>query len=88
MHFVRRVDQGGRIDILKESWRVSKTLTGEYVWATIDVKRQTLSLSHRRSLKAKAKLVKQYPYQIAERVEKLLPQFRRRARRVSVLQVI
>jgi hypothetical protein len=88
IHFVRRVDPKGRIEILKESWRVSKTLTGEYVWATIDVKRQTLSLYHRRSLKAKAKLVKQYPYKIAERVEKLLPQFRRRARRVSVLQII
>ncbi len=88
MHFVRRVDQGGRIEILKESWRVSKTLKGEYVWATIDVKRQTLSLYHRRSLTATAKLVKQYPYQIAERVEKLSPQFRRRARRVSILQII
>ncbi len=88
IHFVRRVDQSGRIEISKESWRVSKTLKGEYVWATIDVKRQTLSLYHRRSLTAKARLVKQYPYQTEERVEKLQPKFRRRARRVSVLQVI
>lgn len=88
IHFVRKVDPGGRIELLKESWRVSKTLKGEYVWATIDVKRQTLSLYHRRSLKAKAKLVKQHPYQIEERVEKLEPRFRRRARRVRILQII
>jgi transposase len=88
IHFVRRVDAQGRIEILKERFRLSKRLRGEYVWATIDLKRQTLSVYHRRSAKAKAKRVKQYAYQIEERVEKVPPQFRRKRNRVNVLNII
>jgi hypothetical protein len=31
LHFNRKVDESGEIDILKEHWRVSKTMAGEYV---------------------------------------------------------
>ncbi|MBI3950344.1 MAG: hypothetical protein HY314_07815 [Acidobacteria bacterium] len=88
IHFVRRVDAQGQIEILKERFRLSNRLRGEYVWATIDLKPHTLSVYHRRSAKAKAKRVKQYAYQIEERVEKWPPQFRRRRNRVSVLKII
>ena len=38
VHFVRRVDPTGSIEILKERWRVSKSLQGQYVLATIDLR--------------------------------------------------
>lgn len=88
VHFIRRVCERGRVDILKESFRVSKRLKGEYVWATVDVQQQKLRIYHRRSHRAKAKMVKQHPYQIAEKVERLQPKFRRPRRRVSVLQIM
>ena len=73
---------------MKESFSVSKRLRGEYVWATIDLRQKKLSVYHRRSSRATAKLVKQYPYKIAERVEKLRPKFRRPRRRVRVMQIM
>jgi hypothetical protein len=88
IHFVRRVDAQGQIDILKERFRLSKRLRGQYVWATIDLKPQTLSVYHRRSATANAKRVKQYAYQIEEKVEKVPPHFRRKRNRVSVLKII
>ena len=88
VHFIRRVSEQGRIDILKESFRVSKRLAGEYVWATIDVRQKKLRIYHRHSQRAVAKMVKQHPYQIAEKIEKLRPQFRRPRRRVGVVQII
>jgi hypothetical protein len=44
IHFVRRVDVQGNIEIMKESFRLSKRLRDQYVWATIDLKPQTLSI--------------------------------------------
>jgi len=88
VHFIRRVCERGRIEILKESFRVSKRLRGEYVWATIDLPHQKLSIYHRRSDRTTAKLVKEHPYKVEEKVEKLRPQFRRPGRRVGVLQIM
>jgi putative transposase len=42
LHFIRKVDESGEIDILKEHWRVSRTLAGKYVWATIDLSKKEL----------------------------------------------
>jgi len=88
IHFVRRVGADGRIEILKERWRVSKSLRGEYVWATINLSQKCLIIYHRRSAKATAKMIKQYAYKIEEKVSKLPPRYRRSKKRVSVLQII
>lgn len=88
VHFIRRVCQRGRIEILKESFRVSKRLRGEYVWATIDLQHKKLSIYHRRSDRTKAKLVKERPYRVAEKVEKLPHKFQRPRRSVRVLQIM
>ena len=48
---------------------MSRSLAGEYVWATLDLSTARLVLSHRRSEKAKAHVVKISRYPIAERVE-------------------
>jgi hypothetical protein len=88
IHFIRRVDERGEIRILNESWKVSKRLAGEYVWATVDLKEQRLKITYRKSERAQAKLIKQYDYCVAEPVKRVLPQYRRRARRVKVLGII
>lgn len=88
IHFVRRVNPDGKIEILKEYWRVSKQLRGKYVWAVVETKQQRLRIYHRHSARAEAKLVKEYAYQIGERVEKLAHGYRRASRRVRVPQII
>jgi putative transposase len=88
VHFLRRVTARGVIHIRKEEWKVSRRLAGEYVWATLDLRTERLEIYHRRSEKAKAKVVKTHRYPIAERVERVKPQYRRRARRVGVLKII
>lgn len=88
VHFIRKVDQRGCVNILKERWRISKSLVGEYVWATIDLQRRSLQIYHRRSHRAQTRLVKSHEYRIKEKVTRLPPEYRRRKRRVKVLQII
>jgi hypothetical protein len=88
LHFIRRVNERGGINLRKEDWKVSRRLAGAYVWATIDLRKESLEIYHRRSEKAKAKLVKKHRYPIEERVERLKPKYRRGARRGRVLGII
>jgi putative transposase len=88
IHFIRRVDERGEIRLLNESWKISKRLGGEYVWATVDLKAQRLQIYYRKSDRARAKLIKQHDYGVAEPVKRVLPQYRRRARRVKVMDLI
>ncbi len=88
LHFIRRVNEQGVINIRKEDWKVSRRLAGEYVWATIDLSKESLEIYHRRSEKAKAQLVKKHSYPIEERVERVKPEYRCRAKRVRVVGII
>jgi putative transposase len=88
LHFIRRVNERGGINIRKEAWKVSRRLAGEYVWATVDLRKESLEIYHRRSEKAKAKVVKKHSYPIEKRVKRLKPEYRRRARKVRVLGII
>jgi transposase len=88
LHFIRKVDAGGEINILKEQWKVSKTLAGDYVWATIDLSKKELLIYHRHSLRAQARLIKQYEYEINEPVRSLAPEYRCRACKLNILKRI
>lgn len=88
LHFIRRVDAQGEINILKEQWKISKSLAGRYVWATLNTRTEELSIYHRHSLRAQAKLIKQHVYEIDEPVPGLLPEFKRRPRPVEVWKII
>jgi len=88
LHFIRRVNERGVINIRKEDWKVSRGLTGEYVWATLDLRTERLEIYHRRTEKAKPQVVKTHRYPIAERVERVKPEYRRRTKRVRVLKII
>ncbi len=88
LHFIRQVNAQGEINILKEQWKVSKSLAGQYVWATIETRQEKLFIYHRRSLHAQPRLIKQHAYEIDEKVQSLLPEFHRRARKIDVLKII
>lgn len=88
VHFIRKVDAQGEIPILKEPWKVSKSLVGHYVWVTLDTGKEALSISHRRSERAQPRLIKQYVYDMDEKVLKLKPEFQRRARKIDILKII
>jgi hypothetical protein len=88
LHFIRKVDESGEIDILKEHWRVSKTLAGKYVWATIDLSKKELLIYGRQSLRTRPRQIKQFAYEINEPVRGLLPEYRRRPRKVDILRKI
>lgn len=88
LHFVRRVDARGEINILKEQWKISKTISGDYVWATLDLKRKELLIYHRQSLRSQPRLLKRYEYELDESPQDLLPEFKRRSRRINILKRI
>ena len=88
MHFIRRVNAQGLITLRKEEWKVSRSLAGEYVWATLALSTQRLVIYHRRTEKAKVRVVKIHRYPIVEQVERVKPQYRRRTNRVRVLKMI
>jgi len=88
LHFIRQVDAQGGINILKEPWQVSKSLIGQYVWATLETGREALSIYYRRSERAQPRLVKQSVYEIDEQVHKLKPEFQRRTRKIEILKII
>lgn len=89
IHYVRKVDEAGCIDILKEKFRISKSLCGEYVIATIDFADESLTIHYRRNEKSKAKLLKKFDYPIEEPIVKLKSKYRRcKKKRVNILEVI
>ncbi|MBA3441038.1 MAG: hypothetical protein H0T92_14325 [Pyrinomonadaceae bacterium] len=88
IHFVRQVSANGEIELLKEHWKVSKQLAHKYVWATLSTNGQRLEIYHRPSERGQPRLVKQYAYEMGERVSPLLPCYRRSHRRISVLKLI
>jgi hypothetical protein len=47
IHFIRMVDNDGKISVLNEAFKVGKVFISEYVWATICMKTQTLEVFYR-----------------------------------------
>jgi len=88
VHFIRKVDAQGEINVLKEQWKVSKSLSGNYVWAMIDLGKAELFIYHRRSLRGQARLIKQYIYELDEQVQSLSLEHKRRGRKVDILKII
>lgn len=88
IHFVRRVRDEGEIEILKERWKVSRSLCGEYVLATLDLRKRELFIYHRRSERAQARLVRHYVYEIEERITPLSPEYHRHHRCLDMLRII
>lgn len=84
LHFVRKVNEEGEIEILKERWKVSRRLVNRYVWATVNTGTQRLQIYHRRSERGAVKLVKEYDYEVGEKVIALGEGYHRRRRAIRV----
>jgi hypothetical protein len=77
VHFVRKVKDDGTIHLLGESWKISRRLAHQYVWATIQVGCGRLEVYHQRSKRAKFRRVKTFDYRLPEKVVLLRQEFKR-----------
>jgi hypothetical protein len=81
IHFIRRVDAYGEIDLLNERWRVGRRWAGRYVWATVVTQHQRLEVYSRRSTKQKVQRIKTWSYPLPQKAVPLPKELRRRLRR-------
>jgi transposase len=88
MHFIRRVDPQGQINVLAESWHIHQRLAGHYVWATLSLHEQVLRIYYRRSADAAPRLLKVFPYPLPEPVLPLRSEFKRRKRRRNMFTML
>jgi putative transposase len=75
VHFMRKVDSSGSINVLNERWLVHKRLIGCYVCATIDLSKQQLTIWHKPDQDHEWQLIKTRVFQIEEPIHDLLPIF-------------
>jgi transposase InsO family protein len=71
IHFIRMVDNEGKISVLNEAFKVGKEFISEYVWATICMKTQTLEVFYRAKDQDTAVLIKKIEYELSEEVKPL-----------------
>jgi hypothetical protein len=88
IHFIRRVSESGEIKLLNETWKVSRSLAHQYVWATVVTQVHRLEIYHRRSERATPRLVKTFAYSLPEAVASLREEYRRHPRRVPVVSLL
>ncbi len=69
VHFIRWVDEKGYVNILNESFFISKELCCEYIWATIDTEKQVLNIYHQATKESKNEPVKTFDYKLREKVK-------------------
>jgi putative transposase len=81
IHFLRKVDQSGAIEILNEVWRLGSKWSGEYVRATINTAEQTISFWHQASTEAGWQRIKTRQFVLKETIHALRPEFRRNCAR-------
>jgi hypothetical protein len=77
IHFMRKVDPAGYVEVLNERWLVGPHWSGEYVRATINTAHHSLTLWHKASGEANWRELKTRVFRIQESVHDLLPQFKR-----------
>jgi len=66
IHFLRKVDPTGAIEVLNEVWRLGPKWSGEYVRATINTQEQTIGFWHQASAEASWQLIKTRRFVIKE----------------------
>ncbi len=81
IHFMRKVDPTGAIEVLNQVWRLGGKWSGEYVRATINTQEQTIGFWHQANAEAAWQLTKTHRFAVEETVHALLPEFRRKCTR-------
>ncbi len=77
IHFMRKVETTGEIELLNETWLVGQRWIGEYVRATINTAEQILTFWHKPDVESDWRLLKTRQFRLKEPVQPLLPAFRR-----------
>jgi len=77
IHFMRKVQTTGEIDLLNETWLVGRKWIGEYVRATVNTAEQVLTFWHKPDATRDWQLLKTRPFRLKEPVQTVLPAFRR-----------
>jgi len=73
IHFIRMVDNDGKISVLNEAFKVGKEFISEYVWATICLEKQTMEVFYRAKDQDTAVLIEKFEYKLSEVVKDLRP---------------
>jgi hypothetical protein len=81
IHFLRKVDPSGAIEVLNEVWRLGSKWSGEYVRATINIQEQSIGFWHQANAEAAWQVIKTRRFPVKETVHTLLPEFRRKCTR-------
>jgi hypothetical protein len=69
IHFIRKVDNNGKISVLNEAFKVGKEFIGEYVWATICLEKQTMEVFYRAKDQDTAVLIGKFEYELSEAIK-------------------
>ena len=69
VHFIRKVNKARTINVLNEDFKIDKSLAHEYVWATLYMKEQELTVYYREKKAEAARLVKTQRYKIDEKIK-------------------
>ena len=72
-HFVRLVEENGTINILNEDFYIDKGLSFEYIWATVDTKKETLDIYYQVTPNSPKELICSKPYPLREQVKNRIP---------------
>lgn len=67
IHYIRVVDSKGMIAVLNEHFNVGKEYIGEYIWATIETRKQTLTVYYKDE-ELKVREIRKFSYEIPEKV--------------------
>ena len=67
VHFIRVVNSQGKINLLNEDFLVGKEYIGEYTWATIETRKETLIIYYKDE-DLKVSEIKRFPYGISEKI--------------------
>jgi putative transposase len=73
IHLVRGVAEDGAVVILNETFRVSKELAHDYVWAVIDTRRGQLTITHRGASDQPRQTLLHVPYAFREEARRRPP---------------
>lgn len=73
IHFVRFVRENRQIEMLNESFTIDSRYAHEYVWATIDTAKKSLSIYHQASADQKRVLIKKLNYKLREKIFPRIP---------------
>ncbi len=77
IHFMRKVQTTGDVQLLNETWFMGQKWIGEYVRATINTAEQVVTFWHKRDAQSDWRLLKTRQFRLKESVQPLLPAFRR-----------